>query len=82
MLAAIADVSHPSWRGTSLGVYRMWRDMGYAIGALLIGLISDLLGFNYGFYFTALAMFFSGAVVALWMYETAPGLKERGLAWI
>ena len=81
LLAAIADVSHPSWRGTSLGVYRMWRDMGYAIGALLIGLISDLLGFNYGFYFTALAMFFSGAVVALWMYETAPGLRKRGPAY-
>ena len=53
LLSAIADISHPRWRGTSLGVYRMWRDSGYAFGALLIGVISDGLGFNYGFYFTA-----------------------------
>ncbi len=81
LLAAIADVSHPLWRGTSLGVYRMWRDLGYAVGALLIGAISDLLGFNYGFYFTALAMFASAGVVALWMYETAPARRKRQPSW-
>lgn len=72
LLAAVADVSQPQWRGTSLGVFRMWRDLGYAVGAILIGLISDVLGFDAGFYFTAIAMFLSGVVVALWMYETAP----------
>ena len=81
LLAAVADVSHPRWRGTSLGVYRMWRDLGYAVGALLIGAISDLIGFNYGFYFTSLAMFASGGVVALCMYETAPARRTRQPSW-
>ena len=81
LLAAIADVSHPLWRATSLRVYRMWRDLGYAVGALLIGAISDLFGFNYGFYFTALAMFASAGVVVLWMYETAPARRKRQPTW-
>ena len=72
LLAAVADVSHPGWRGTSLGVYRMWRDSGYAFGALLIGVISDQVGFKFGFYFTAVIMFVSGVIVAVCMYETAP----------
>ena len=78
LLAAIADVSQPQWRGTSLGVFRMWRDLGYAVGAILIGLVSDVLGFNAGFYLTAIAMFLSGLVVALWMYETAPARRTSG----
>ncbi|MFQ6030105.1 MAG: MFS transporter, partial [Dehalococcoidia bacterium] len=77
LLAVIADVSHPSWRGTSLGVYRMWRDSGYAFGALAIGLISDLFGFTYGFYFTGLVMFFSAVIVVFWMYETAPARRHQ-----
>jgi MFS family permease len=81
LLVTIGDVSHPLWRGTSLGVYRMWRDSGYAFGALLIGLISDTLGFNYGFYFTALVMFVSGVIVALWMYETAPARRKEMPRW-
>ena len=75
LLAAVADVSHPAWRGTSLGVYRMWRDSGYAFGALLIGVVSDFISFNAGFYFTAVLMFVSGAIVARWMYETAPSRR-------
>ena len=81
LLAAVADVSHPRWRGTSLGVYRMWRDSGYAFGALLIGVISDHIGFNYGFYFTALVMFGSAVIVALCMYETAPSRRRVVPAW-
>jgi len=76
LLAAVGDIAHPRWRGTSLGVYRMWRDSGYAFGALLIGVISDTLGFSYGFYFTAVVMFVSGAIVALRMYETAPARRK------
>ena len=82
LLAAVADISHPRWRGTALGVYRMWRDLGYAVGALLIGAISDLLGFDYSFYFTALAMYASGAVVALLMYETAPSRRRKSPLWL
>ena len=81
LLAVVADVAHPRWRGTSLGVYRMWRDSGYAFGALLIGGISDLIGFNYGFYFTAVVMFVSGTIVALLMYETAPSRRKVVPRW-
>lgn len=77
LLAVIGDVSDPCWRGTSLGIYRMWRDSGYAFGALIIGAVSDTLGFNYGFYFTAGAMLLSGTMVALTMYETAPARRGR-----
>src|SRR5437773_12329716 len=44
LLAAIADYAHPTWRATSLGVYRFWRDLGYAIGALLSGAVADFVG--------------------------------------
>ena len=81
LLAAVGDVAHPRWRGTSLGVFRMWRDSGYAFGAIFIGVVSDVLGFNYGFYFTAAAMFLSGGVVALAMYETAPALRNVRPGW-
>ncbi len=64
-----------------MGVYRMWRDSGYAFGALLIGVISDFWGFNYGFYVTAVIMFVSGAVVAVWMYETAPARRRVRPSW-
>jgi len=44
LLAAIGDVAHPSWRASSVGVYRLWRDLGYAIGAVLAGITADLFG--------------------------------------
>jgi MFS family permease len=44
LLAAIGDVAHPSWRASAVGVYRLWRDLGYAIGAVLAGLTADALG--------------------------------------
>ena len=81
LLAAVADVSHPRWRGTSLGVYRMWRDSGYAFGALLIGLMSDVFGYRSAFYFTSVVMFVSGAIVAIWMYETAPSRRKVTPRW-
>ena len=81
LLAAVGDVAHPRWRGTSLGVFRMWRDSGYAFGAIFIGVISDILGFNYGFYFTSATMFLSGGVVALAMYETAPARRKVRPDW-
>ena len=81
LLAAVGDVAHPRWRGTSLGVYRMWRDSGYAFGALLIGVISDFIGFSAGFCFTAVLMFVSGVIVARWMYETAPSRRTVVPSW-
>ena len=81
LLAAVADVALPRWRGTSLGVFRMWRDSGYAFGAPLIGVVSDYVGFNSGFYFTAIIMFVSGVVVAVLMYETAPFRRKVVPGW-
>jgi MFS family permease len=73
LIAAVGDISHPSWRGSSLGVYRFWRDLGYGIGALALGLIADAFGvLEAGFWFTAVAMALSGAWVAFAMQETLP----------
>src|SRR5919197_870748 len=64
LLAAIADHTSPSWRASSLGVYRFWRDLGYAIGALLSGVIADLVNIETAIHTIALLTFGSGIVVA------------------
>jgi MFS family permease len=69
LIAAIGDASAPEWRASALGVYRMWRDSGYALGALIIGLSMDLFGVEASFYITACLMIASGAVVAVLMRE-------------
>jgi MFS family permease len=70
LIAAVGDISHPNWRGSSLGVYRFWRDLGYGIGALLLGLIADTFGtLEAGFWFTTVAMALSGLWVAIAMTE-------------
>ncbi|MDP3235392.1 MAG: MFS transporter [Myxococcales bacterium] len=76
LLAAIGDVAHPSWRASSVGVYRLWRDLGYAIGALLAGVVADALGLPSAMWAVAALTFASGVVVAVRMQETlqrAPG---------
>jgi MFS family permease len=70
LLAAIGDVAHPSWRASSVGVYRLWRDLGYALGALLAGLIADALGLPAAMWAVAAITFISGSVVAVRMTET------------
>ena len=70
LLAAIADVAHPSWRASSVGVYRLWRDLGYAIGALLAGITADALGIDAAIWLVAAVTFGSGLVVAVRMRET------------
>lgn len=84
LLAAIGDVAHPSWRASSVGVYRLWRDLGYAIGALLAGVLADALGLAAAMWSIAAVTFGSGLVVALRMRETlrrshAPA--RGGLSW-
>jgi MFS family permease len=77
LIAAIGDISHPNWRGSSLGVYRFWRDLGYGIGALALGVIADAYGgLEAGFWFTAIAMAVSGLWVAVAMDETLPRLAS------
>lgn len=69
--AAIGDVVDPSWRASAMGVYRFWRDLGYAAGALLAGALADFLGIAWAFAAVAVLTAASGAVVAHWMRETA-----------
>lgn len=64
LIAAVSDASQPSWRARSLSVYRFWRDMGYAIGALGAGLIADLFGVTWAIGATGALTFASGAIVA------------------
>jgi MFS family permease len=73
LLAAIGDVAHPSWRASAVGVYRLWRDLGYAVGALLAGLTADAFGLRPAIGVVAAITFASGAVVAIRMRETLPG---------
>ena len=78
LLAAIGDVAHPAWRASSVGVYRLWRDLGYAVGAVLAGITADLLGIDAAIWLVAAMTFLSGAIVAVRMQETlrrpgAPG---------
>lgn len=70
LLAAIGDVAQPSWRASSVGVYRLWRDLGYAIGALLAGLAADALGVPAAMWIVACVTALSGLVAAMRMTET------------
>ena len=70
LLAAVGDVAHPSWRASSVGVYRLWRDLGYAIGALIAGIAADAFGFPAAMSLIAVITVASGAVVAVRMEET------------
>jgi MFS family permease len=74
LLAAIGDVAHPSWRASAVGVYRLWRDLGYAIGALLAGVTADAFGLEAAIWMVAALTFLSGVVSFLRMNETAPGV--------
>lgn len=70
LLAAIGDVAHPLWRASSVGVYRLWRDLGYAVGAVIAGVVADAFGLSAATWTIAGLTFASGVVVALRMRET------------
>ena len=72
LLAAIGDVAHPTWRARSVGIYRLWRDGGFAIGALLAGILADLISIPAAIYTVAALTAASGTVAAVRMYETHP----------
>jgi MFS family permease len=72
LIASVSDSSHPSWRARSLSVYRFWRDLGYAIGALAAGLIADRLGFAWAITAIGALTFASGIVVAIAMKGKPP----------
>lgn len=79
LLAGIGDVAAPVWRASAIGVYRFWRDLGYAIGAVVAGITADLLGLNGALWIVATLTFFSGLIVAYRMQETlaTAGLSRR-----
>lgn len=70
LLAAIGDVAHPTWRASAVGVYRLWRDLGYAIGALLAGITADIFGIAAAVWLIAALTFISGVIAAIRMSET------------
>jgi MFS family permease len=86
LLAAVGDIVHPSWRASSVGVYRLWRDLGYVAGALLVGVIADGVGVIAAMWAVATLTFVSGVAAALRMTETLHSkdslMKEGGKsAW-
>ena len=72
LLAAVSDVAHPDWRASAVGVYRLWRDGGYAIGAILAGLLADAFNIPIAIAVIGGLTFLSGVIVASVMYETLP----------
>ncbi|MES2182211.1 MAG: MFS transporter [Pseudomonadota bacterium] len=70
LLATIGDVVNPAWRASAVGVYRLWRDLGYAAGALLAGIVADLFGMSYALWLIAALTLLSGMLVAFRMKET------------
>ena len=77
LLAVIGDVAHPLWRARSVGVYRLWRDSGYAVGAVVGGVTADLWGLRAAVWSAAAITLVSALVVAARMYETHPRGEER-----
>jgi MFS family permease len=81
MLAAIGHVAHPRWRASAVGVYRLWRDIGFAIGAILAGILADTFGPAAAIWTIEAITAISGLVVATRMYETHPWRchRQRGI---
>jgi MFS family permease len=74
--AAVADISPPTWRGSAIGIYRFWRDLGYGIGAFGLGLADHIAGaLDAAFWFVAVSMFLSGCLLWWWGEETHPRLN-------
>jgi MFS family permease len=82
LIAAVSDASHPSWRARSLSVYRFWRDLGYAVGALSAGIVADAFGLSWAIVSVGALTFLSGVVVAGSMREkgrsSAGASKSKG----
>ncbi len=70
LLAGIGDVAHPRWRASSVGIYRLWRDLGYAIGAIISGIVADFFGVHAAIGLIGALTFLSGVIVAKRMKET------------
>jgi MFS family permease len=76
LLASISDVAHPTWRARAVGIYRLWRDGGFAAGALLAGIVADLAGIHAAIWVVAALTAASGLLAWARMYETHPRLSK------
>ena len=75
----MGEVAGPDWRASAVGIYRLWRDLGYAAGAVLAGVIADLLGVSTAVYAVAAVTFVSGVLAAMRMSETRKaGAFQKG----
>ncbi|OKJ13967.1 MFS transporter [Kitasatospora sp. CB01950] len=72
LLAVVGDVAHPAWRARAVGIYRLWRDGGFAVGALLAGILADAYGVTTAIWAVAALTAAAGVTVAVRMYETHP----------
>ena len=77
LLAAVGDIAHPSWRGMAVGVYRLWRDLGYVAGALIAGVLADAFGTSVAIQAVGVLTIMSGCVVAI-RYPAAVPLRPPG----
>jgi len=77
LLAAIGDVAHPSWRGSAVGLYRLWRDLGYAVGALLAGVLADSFGMSVAIATVGGLTLVSGFAAAMRMPETLATVSSQ-----
>ncbi|MGB6408162.1 MAG: MFS transporter [Planococcus donghaensis] len=75
--ASISDIAEPSWRASSMGVYRFWRDSGYAFGALFAGILTDLLNVSWAIGLVAILPLSAGIIAALRLRETLPSLSKE-----
>lgn len=80
LLAAVSDVAHPTWRARSLSVYRSWRDLGYAVGAAIAGVVANVLGLAWSIHVAGLLTFVSGVVAWLTVAETRR--VESGMSFV
>jgi MFS family permease len=78
LLAAVGDVAHPIWRATSVGIYRFWRDLGYAVGALMAGVVAALLGLVWAVHVAGILTALSGILAWAQMSETLPRVRMAG----
>lgn len=74
--ASISDVAEPSWRASAMGVYRFWRDSGYAFGAIFAGLLTDVLSIGWAIGLVAVIPFLAGLNALIRLRETLPGLRR------
>lgn len=77
LLAVVADVADPSWRASAIGAYRLWRDLGYAVGGLTAGVVADAAGMRAAFIAVAATTALSGIVVAIRMEASQPGSRTQ-----